>query len=462
MNETQLQFAGDLTPAWAIVLGLAAGGAVWWFYRRETRSRGHWLAAAPPLLRAAAVALVVLMLTGPILHTTVRVGDVSKVLVVLDQSRSMSLTDESMADSRAYINAVRHGLLSDQDGSIDHHQLASRLAATATRAQRWIDNSADADDGLTDGEADKSLRQAVAEFRQGVRHALTAVNADGRPAQELERTSIAKCDELLDASEGVFTERVAEFATVVGQIEERAAELEEAFIARVDELNEQDEVAAAIAEFRDRPRWRRIESALMRTDDSLLHSLAGDHDVEVIGVSGGPLGSEPTIVWQSSREPQPPRSLTDVPPDGVSTNIASPLLAAARTPESSAHLSVVLLSDGQHNQDGQSHDSPLKLAKLLGGRGTPVFPVGFGSASPPEDLAVLTVRAPQSVFADDRVKGEILLKDNMPPGTPVTIRIDVDEEVVWEEHLQTENSTTQTVEFDFSVKQLIEDRNHEP
>jgi hypothetical protein len=50
----------------------------------------------------------------------------------------------------------------------------------------------------------------------------------------------------------------------------------------------------------------------------------------------------------------------------------------------------------------------------------------------------------------------------MPPGTPVTIRIDVDEEVVWEEHLQTENSTTQTVEFDFSVKQLIEDRNHEP
>jgi len=42
----------------------------------------------------------------------------------------------------------------------------------------------------------------------------------------------------------------------------------------------------------------------------------------------------------------------------------------------------------------------------------------------PNDLAVMDVIAPQTVFFEDRVRGEVTLKDDMPPGQAFLLKIE--------------------------------------
>src|SRR5258706_16479914 len=93
---TDLRFLGD----WRVWLGLAAalgvGGAAWALYRREGLRNAGRLSWVLPALRGGAVFFIVMMLTGPVLHHTKTVGELARVLVFIDSSKSMALTDESM------------------------------------------------------------------------------------------------------------------------------------------------------------------------------------------------------------------------------------------------------------------------------------------------------------------------------------------------------------------------------
>ena len=77
---TTLRFIGD----WSLYLGLPAalllGTGVWFFYRRESRRQQgiyRWLL---PAIRTIAVIMLVLMLTGPVLHHRWVVGRLARIL----------------------------------------------------------------------------------------------------------------------------------------------------------------------------------------------------------------------------------------------------------------------------------------------------------------------------------------------------------------------------------------------
>ena len=86
---TSVRFFGDL-PFWiGAALALVSGVAAWTYYRREMHDlpgRLRWLL---PGLRATAVLLIVLILTGPVLHHRHVIGELGRVLVFLDTSESM-------------------------------------------------------------------------------------------------------------------------------------------------------------------------------------------------------------------------------------------------------------------------------------------------------------------------------------------------------------------------------------
>src|SRR6266853_4077745 len=109
--QTTLRFIGGW-PWWAgLLLALALGAAAWLLYRRETPPLRRWLNFLLPALRVLAVVLIVLMLSGPILHHRKTIGQLSRLWLFVDGSQSMELTDPSMDAGRKIAILQRLGLL---------------------------------------------------------------------------------------------------------------------------------------------------------------------------------------------------------------------------------------------------------------------------------------------------------------------------------------------------------------
>src|SRR5579863_7919360 len=106
-----LRFMGDWNPWVGASVGLAFAVFAWLLYRRETRAYSNRLRWLLPVLRMMVVFLAILMLTGPVLHHRKVVGERGRVLVFVDASQSMKLTDESMEVSRKLLEARRLGWL---------------------------------------------------------------------------------------------------------------------------------------------------------------------------------------------------------------------------------------------------------------------------------------------------------------------------------------------------------------
>lgn len=327
MNEgvqTSLRFVGDW-PWWAgLGAALMLGAGAWMLYRRDTRAAGWWLRFLLPLLRALAVAMIVLMLAGPVLHHRRVIGQLSRLLLFVDGSKSMALTDPSMDAGRKILILQRLGL-----------------------------------------------------WRGDVRE-----------------TALAKFDAL--------------------------------------------------------PRWQRLQALLLEGENTkLLAKLGGNFDVRLLEISG----AEARALWQpTGQESTPPTSLP--PPDGGITNLATALKNAASTDGRTERGAVVLFSDGQHNEG----ESPAEVAKILGGRGLPIFTIGFGPQARPRDLAVVKIEAPDSVFFEDRIQGQITLKDDLPAGLPFEVQVRDGDKILWQQPLVSDGSNVRRVPFSFPLSETVRER----
>jgi hypothetical protein len=80
-------------------------------------------------------------------------------------------------------------------------------------------------------------------------------------------------------------------------------------------------------------------------------------------------------------------------------------------------LGVVLLTDGRQNAPADPARSAEKLAAL----GIPVFSVLIGSTTPPKDVAIAAVKAPETVLKGDLASVEVTLKLDGIPGVDVPV-----------------------------------------
>jgi hypothetical protein len=287
------------------------------------------------------------------------------------------------------------------------------------------------------------------------------VSAQASPAEAFEAKLAAFREKLLSPAQTLAGKRQTDPANVLNPLHDllkEAARWEKDL--RDDFANYAARVAAApdarlkaaIEKFDALPRWKRAEAILSGGPKGLLEQLAEKHHVELLTLGG----AEPQTLWSSQNQSGEdlsksiPRALPPEP-SARTTNLSDGLRARVgdKDEERSA---AILFSDGQHN-DGSS---PLQTAKILGNRRIPVYTVGMGGLAQPEDLAVLRVKGPETLFYKDRVKGEIVLKDDMAPGKPFTVRVECQGQVLWEKALTTDRSHLRTVPYDFPVQTLVE------
>jgi hypothetical protein len=116
MNE--LKFMGDLSAVWGVLLALAGAVLAWWVYRREDIRRSYpTLSWVLPVLRAGAIFMLIFMLAGPVLHHREVIGELGRILVFLDTSKSMSIKDEHNGVDRKLLEAHYRGWL--PPGTVD-------------------------------------------------------------------------------------------------------------------------------------------------------------------------------------------------------------------------------------------------------------------------------------------------------------------------------------------------------
>jgi hypothetical protein len=210
-------------------------------------------------------------------------------------------------------------------------------------------------------------------------------------------------------------------------------------------------LSAAVQKFDALPRSKRVEALLTTGAKTFLEDLSAKHHVELLQLTA--TGVQP--LWASGTpaggEPAGPPRVLPLEPSASTTNLSDGLKARIGD-RNDERVAAVMFSDGQHNDGG----SPLATAKMLGNRRIPVHTVSVGAPNLPDDLALLGIKAPTQVFFKDRVRGEVALKDDMPPGRPFTLKIECNGQTVWEKRLSTEQTHLRSVPFDFPVQELAE------
>ena len=447
--QTSLRFAGDW-PAWAgIVAALALGGVAWGFYFRETRRHAGRLRYVLPSLRALAIAMMALMLAGPVLHRRKIIGELSHLFLFVDGSASMGLTDASMDAGRKLAILQRLGLLKDDTVKSELPKVGEALADAQALAERGR---------LSQSATSEEWQQLTADFlarTEAARDALARSGFEPARVDNFTKELATPARELAHRESRQIDDRTRAIGDVqrLGEVANRwALEVQETFQRKVQELavGENSSLKAAIEKFDAMPRGRRLQALLFEGEaDQLIARLAEKYDVHLVHLDG----SEAKPLWRHSRkDPAPPASLP-APVAGV-TNLSTGLKTGVGEQEKNLRGAVVLFSDGQHN-DG---DSPTELARVFAGRGLPIFTVGFGSQVRPRDLAVLKAEGPDAVFFEDRVRGEITLKDDMPVGAPFKLSISDGAKTLWERQLTTEGRNVRKVAFDFPAGDYVREK----
>lgn len=447
--QTSLRFVGDWP--WYVAFGLALllGGAAWFLYHREMPGRPLWLRVTLPFLRSLSVLMIVVMLCGPVLHHRKVIGQLSRLLLFVDGSKSMSLTDTSMGTGRKILILQRLGLWRSDAVKMDLPQAGEALAEAQSLAAKGRESaaiSADAWKTLThDFEARiNTAREAMARAGLDAERLDSFVRELGVSARELASREVKQLDDRNRASQDL------------GRLGEAAARWQKEVNARFDQNlqaispGENSPLKTALSKFDGLQRWQRLQSLLLEGEkEKLLGKLGEKFDVRLIEIDG----AEARKLWQpTSKDSTLPNSLP--PPEGEISNLATALKNAAGTDGKQERGAVVLFSDGQHNEG----ESPIEVAKILAGRGLPIYTVGFGGETRPRDLAVVKVEAPDSVFFEDRIQGQITLKDDLPSGIPFTVMVQDGDKVLWQQQLVSEGSNIRKVPFSAPLSETVRER----
>jgi hypothetical protein len=446
--HTSLRFIGDW-PWWlAFSVALVVSGGAWYLYHREIQPQRLWLRWLLPLLRALAVAMIVLMLCGPVLHHRKIIGQLSRLILFVDGSKSMGLTDASMSTGRKILILQRLGLWRSEAVKMDLPEAGEALAEAQSLAAR----SQEASTASTE-----AWRALARNFETKINEAREALSRAGFEPDRLDafvREVSVSARELASREVRQLDDRnrAAQDLTRLG---EAAARWQKEVNARFDRMvqamspGENSPLKTALSKFDALPRWQRLQALLLEGEkEKLLGRLSEKFDVRLVEMEN----AESHKLWQpTSKDSTLPTVLPK--PEGEITNLSTALKSAGAD-EKQQRGAVVLLSDGQHNEG----ESPIEVAKILAGRGLPIYTVGFGSDIRPRDLAVVKIEAPDSVFFEDRVAGQITLKDDLPPGLPFTVMVQDGDKVLWQQKLVSDGSNLRKVPFSFPLSDTVAER----
>lgn len=386
-------------PIWAVLpLGLLLVASHVWLYRFQ-RVAKPWNRVLP-VLRGLALTLLVLALLQPVLARFSREILRGQVLVVVDDSGSMTVADryeparavrvaaalelfpvhlraEFRTDPETW-GRIREPLEKEELRQADFRRAADRL-------ERWVQDTRTRLDGHEYlGEDGPEGWTAWRKRTRDMKAALRDDETETRPGlEELDRLR-ADFSDLQEAADLALAEAGIE------AVDDGLAELAE--MTRLD----------LVKRF-----W----------DQSLSETLDAKGEIKVFGLDSG-------------EQPFPEPNLDELS-GGHSTSPLGDALRDALRGRGDAPLSgVVLISDGNIN----AGISLSEFTEMLEGRELLFAALGVGEQTPAVDLVLEEVIAPETVFANDRVTLRVLLSRHGFTDMPVTLNVRHEDEIL---HTQT-------------------------
>ena len=192
-----------------------------------------------------------------------------------------------------------------------------------------------------------------------------------------------------------------------------------------------------------------------------LESLKSTHEVDVVSFSEG----KPSLLWSSTSEAEVP-TVWDSDAIGTQTNLTSAFevpgvkaasdgLADRETEPTMASSAVVIMSDGRQNVG----DSPVDVAASLSSRGAVIHAVGMGQSAEPLDAGVVDVIRPESVAADGKLSGEMIVKTSgfseLSSGRELNLRIESGQQTLWSKRVMV-SERQQSIPFTLDVQEVLE------
>lgn len=393
---TSLRFIGDLALWQGLLLVLAVGGVSWWLYWRESRELNgpaRWLL---PTLRSAAIALALLVLTAPVLHHRYREGKPGRLRILIDASRSMSVTDRQFDDQKKL--QIARSLQWDRGPSSGAAAGQAQRDTGAAQRDAGEPNAAESEVG-TPGSLENSSADLAPE-----RAAIQRFDAAPRVARAIER--------LLGADDGVLAQVREDFEIIVERFDRQPTTLWESTLAESPPLP------------RDGQAWLPSQfGSVTALGTALASGLASDAQSSATAAASA------------------------APDAGASQSGQAQAESSATADET-----LVVLSDGRNT----AGVSPLAVAENLAAQHRPVYVIGYGGTVVPEDISLAAVEHPERIFERDMLRGTLVVNDRMQQAAPLNIKIQLQGETVWEETRSLAVDDRGRVEFAFPVKPLVE------
>jgi hypothetical protein len=402
--------AYTLSPHWAfnrwlvVLLVLVAGALIVYLYRAQQKVASRRAIVALTTIRLLLVLLMFALLAGLSVRWS-RTGSSGGTLwLLVDNSASMAQADARAtaveklrwADALGYLPAGARPSKPDR--------LVARLAALRAEAsyRRTLSEPAGTADGsalrdwgdrlraLADDLAqnpDLRDNEAVASLRTTARRANDAAGSVGRTVwPELLAPVDAAVASLRPPSDAADARLAAD------------PKLAEA-LAKVTTLTRAQLAQLALSE-------KSAEGATSLTD------LLPRQTTRVLTFADAP---QP--VGYDSAQNLPAALKSAATTSGQSTNLAAALRYVQDHLTQDEPASVVVLSDGRHNNGGDL----VEPARLLASRGVRVFTLALGSEQAASDAAVEQLDAPDWVYHDDTLRAAALLRLDGLAGKPVTV-----------------------------------------
>ncbi|MCZ7649475.1 MAG: hypothetical protein M5U26_30160 [Planctomycetota bacterium] len=381
-TQWEVQFAAPLSPWWLLALLPLAGWLAWRLYRAQARAveppHGRLLGA----LRAALLLAVVALAFRPSLIRRTVLDYPGRVVVVVDDSESMTARDTSDPDSTALFRYRRvFGAGEEQQEAF--HRLAESLAraeALLRRFERFARRTARTEEAYWDeqGRVQDLLAQvfkpfdadagALPKLPEDAPRAEPALAAARERRAELEAILSAEAFPGPQACEALY----GELAGLRGTFLELQARLDAAALARGDAPSTE-----ALRRMRNGTRLELLAAQFKRLEPEWEEGLPGQRIEFVRAMSGQAL--ERVEAGREALKPAPgPTDLLGRLEAIVGQESAHPLSA------------VLLVSDGRDHSGRSLPD----LARAFARRQAPIMAAGVGAVEEPLDLAVLDVVAP--------------------------------------------------------------------
>ena len=195
-------------------------------------------------------------------------------------------------------------------------------------------------------------------------------------------------------------------------------------------------------------RWLLGGSSKSNQSEGWLARQRDNHRIEWLGARSGSMDPKSlSLIWDSqSNAAMPDRD--SIRADGQASALGEALVESiANSPAA-----VVFVTDGQSNS-GQSLSSA--AANALDKR-IPVFTIGIGTRSEPDDFGILKVDHSKRVFRTDLIRGTITMKERTPTGTPYRIEIEQFGITIWTKELESLNQELRRIEFEIPAEALLD------